>query len=229
MTTLRRRAIAADEVTGTGAAVLVADAHSLLREGLRQVLQAELPGCRIIEADRLAAALAILRHAAADLFLLNLALPGMRGADSLHTLRSIYPALKIGVVSEVADRLMVADCLAAGVNGFIFDQEPIEEVAFAVNTMLMGRIYVTPSIANTGPVRPAQGAASTATSWKVSGLTLRQMEVLGLLAQGRSNKEIGRGLELSESTVKIHLAAVYRVLGARNRTEAVVIAGRVRL
>jgi len=224
MTLLRARSVVVRDISATGKTALLADAHSLRRDGLRQMLEVELRGCRIVEVDRLALAVACLREGPIDLLLLSLTLPGLQGPESLDTLRTIYPRLIIGVISDVADRKLAGRCLTAGADGFIFDQEPAEEIAFGISTMLAGRIYVTPSITNFGAA-PTQVQAPP----RLSGLTARQVEVLRLLAQGRSNKEIARILELSESTVKIHLAAVYRALRARNRTEAVVIAGGVRL
>jgi DNA-binding NarL/FixJ family response regulator len=210
-------------VMATGPAVVLAESRSLVRQGLRHVVDAEMPGCRVIETDRLAPTVAILREIRAEMLLIGLDLPGMCGADSLKTLRCLNPRLMIGVVFGGTDWRIVADCLAAGINGFIHHQEPIEEIGYAVTTMLAGRIYVSPALAHPPkrvPLRPALA--------KALALTSRQQEVLRLLEQGRSNKEIARALALSESTVKIHLAAIYRSLGARNRTEAVVNAGRER-
>jgi DNA-binding NarL/FixJ family response regulator len=205
-----------------GPAVIVAERSGLVRQGLCHVLDAEMPGCRVIETERLAPTVAILREVPIEMLMIGLDLPGMRGADSLKTLRCLYPRLMIGVVSGSTEWRFVAECLAVGINGFIHHQEPIEEISYAVATMLAGRIYVTPALAH-APRRVPRPPPP-----KPSALTLRQQEVLRLLELGRSNKEIARTLALSESTVKIHLAAIFRLLGARNRTEAVVNAGRER-
>src|SRR5690348_16269928 len=131
--------------------------------------------------------------------------------------------MTIDGIADVVDRERFAHCVAAGVNGFMHAQETIEEISYAIATMLDGRIYVTPALAGGGPTVRERPVAA-----KPSRLTPRQQEVLRLLERGAANKEIARTLSLSESTVKIHLAAIYRLLGARNRTEAVVNAGRER-
>ena len=112
------------------------------------------------------------------------------------------------------------------INAFIHAEEPIEEISYAITTMLAGRIYITPMLAHAGV--EGHGLRKRLAPPKPSRLTPRQQDVLRLLEHGAANKEIARTLSLSESTVKIHLAAIYRMLGARNRTEAVVNAGRER-
>jgi DNA-binding NarL/FixJ family response regulator len=211
----------ADEAEPT---IVIAHRMSLLRQGLRHVLDAELPDCRIIETERMAPTVALLRTIRTEMLLLGLDLPGINGVQSLQTLRHLYPRLTIGVISDATDRDAFARCVATGINGFIHANETVEEISYAITTMLAGRIYVTPALAATrGWVMRKQPAAP-----KPSRLTPRQQEVLRLLEQGAANKEIARTLSLSESTVKIHLAAIYRMLGVRNRTEAVVNAGRER-
>ncbi len=220
MPSLPARAIG-DEAEPT---TVIAHATSLLRQGLRHVLDAEAPGWRVIETERMAPTIALLRTVAAEMLLIGLDLPGLNGHHSLEVLRGLYPRLTIGVISHTTDRTTFARCVATGINGFMHADEPIEEISYAITTMLAGRIYVTPALAVTRgrtmrkhPVVP-----------NPSRLTPRQQDVLHLLEQGATNKVIARTLALSESTVKIHLAAIYRVLGVRNRTEAVVSAGRER-
>ena len=216
----------AEEAGEHGPTIVIAHRVGLLRQGLRQVLDAEIPGCRVIETERMAPTVSLLRSVGAEMLLLDLDLPGMNGNYSLHTLRCLYRRLAIGVFSDKVDRTAFAWCVATGINGFIYAEEPIEEISYAITTMLAGRIYVTPMLALGGvdshALRRRLGPP------KPSRLTPRQQDVLRLLEQGAANKEIARTLSLSESTVKIHLAAIYRMLGVRNRTEAVVNAGRER-
>jgi DNA-binding NarL/FixJ family response regulator len=216
---------ASAELESDGPTIVIAHSVGLLRQGLRQVLDAELPGCRVIETERMAPTIALLRTVRAEMLLLGLELPGFAGHDSLHVLRSLYPRLTIGVISATVDRAALASCVAAGINGFMHAEEPVEEISYAIATMLDGRIYITPAVAGSGAPMLLKRAAPP----KPSRLTPRQQEVLRLLEQGAANKQIARTLSLSESTVKIHLAAIYRMLGVRNRTEAVVNAGRERL
>jgi len=204
--------------------VVVADDHDLLRQGMRLLLDTTLPGCQVIEAGTLDAALAALRAAQTDLLLLDLDMPGMTGIASVRALCGMFPDLKVAVVSGSADREMIAACLAAGVSGYVVKDVTLEEVGYAIRTILEGWTYVAPSAlldrmeieGHPAMVRPPR-------------LTSRQLDVLRQLSEGRSNKEIASALGLGRGTVKIHLAAIFRMLGARNRTEAVVLAGRMKL
>jgi two-component system, NarL family, nitrate/nitrite response regulator NarL len=202
--------------------VVVADDHGLLRQGMRLLLDTEFPGCEVVEAGTLDDAVMALRAAATDMLLLDLDMPGMSGIPSIRALHALFPVVKIAVVSGSADRKMVAECLTAGASGYVLKEETVEEVAYAIRAIFEGYLYVSPSLPQTGedgepmPVRPAM-------------FTSRQLDVLRQLSLGRSNKEIARALGLSEGTVKIHLAAIFRLLGARNRTEAVVLAGRLKV
>jgi DNA-binding NarL/FixJ family response regulator len=215
----------AAEIAGENERTIVIGHHvSLVREGLRHVVDAELPGCSVIETERMAPTVALLRTVPAEMLLLALELPGMDASSSLHTLRCLYPRLIIGVIAEAVDRRMFAQCVSTGINGFLHIHDPVEEVSHAITTMLSGRIYITPAMA----MDMGQVVRKRLAPPKPSRLTPRQQEVLHLLEQGAANKEIARTLSLSESTVKIHLAAIYRMLGVRNRTEAVVNAGRER-
>jgi DNA-binding NarL/FixJ family response regulator len=110
-----------------------------------------------------------------------------------------------------------------------------DQIVQAIEVILAGGVYVPPEIAN---VRAAEAARETsngkpataqlpATAPSAARFTKRQLDVLQLLGEGRSTKEIARALELSEGTVKVHLAAIYRCLNARNRTEAVALAGKL--
>jgi DNA-binding NarL/FixJ family response regulator len=215
-----------EEAAPTEPMVVIAHRVSLLRQGLRQVLDAEIPGCRVVETERFAPTIALLRSVRAEMLLLGLDLPGLNGPESLQTLRCLYPRLAIGVLSGDLDRAAFARCVATGINGFIHAEEPIEEISYAITTMLAGRIYVTPMLAVGGLGN--HGLRKRLAPPKPSRLTPRQQDVLRLLEQGAANRDIARTLSLSESTVKIHLAAIYRMLGVRNRTEAVVNAGRER-
>ena len=201
----------------------MADDHGLLRQGMRLLLDTTLPGCNVIEAATFDAALDALRAAPTDMLLLDLDMPGMLGLASVHELRRLFPAVKIAVVSGSSEQQMIIDCLVAGVSGYVLKEVSVEEVAYAIRSIFEGWTYVTPSLVH---MIDSEGRA---TLTRPARFTSRQLDVLRQLTLGRSNKEIARALSLSEGTVKIHLAAIFRLLGARNRTEAVVLAGQLKL
>ena len=222
--------------------ILIADDHSLLRQGLRQLLADEFPTVEIVEADGLDAALEILARAPADLLLFDLGMPGMAGADSLRALRETYPESRIIVVTGVEDRTTILECLAAGVHGYVLKASPVEEFIRAVQMVLAGDMYVAAALSNlsaqsrpeprplpaTAVVMPPVPPTAVPPPANPTQFTARQLEVLQLLGEGRSTKDIARILDLGPGTVKIHLAAIYRRLNAHNRTEAVILANRLK-
>jgi DNA-binding NarL/FixJ family response regulator len=229
--------------------ILIADDHALVRQGLRQLLADDelgLPNASgdlaFLEADGFDAALEVLATKGADLLLVDLTMPGMAGASSLRALREAHPSTKIVVITGWEDRATMLDCLGAGVHGYVPKSFATDQIVKAIEVILAGGVYVPSEIANLDADDVAHAGNGTSNGGKdkshpalpsvVPGLarfTKRQLDVLQLLGQGRSTKEIARALELSEGTVKVHLAAIYRGLNARNRTEAVALASKLQL
>jgi len=207
----------------------VADDHGDLRRGMRLLLDEALPGCAVAEAGTFDAALAALGAAPTEMLLLDLDMPGMNGVVSVQALRTLFPDLKIVVVSGSSDTKLIVDCISAGANGFVLKESSVEEVVNGIRSVFEGYVYVTPSLASAVHTLGIGGTVDTGGMVRPTRFTSRQLDVLRQLKQGRSNKEIARELGLSEGTVKIHLAAIFRLLGARNRTEAVVLAGQLKV
>jgi DNA-binding NarL/FixJ family response regulator len=218
--------------------VLIADDHPLVRQAMRLAFIDDNIEYEFTEADGLDAALDVLAGDEIDLLLMDLGMPGMEGATSLRALRETYPATKIAVVTGQDDRGTILECLSAGVHGYILKASPVEEITQAIASILAGRVYVTPALARFATFQPGpQNNAEPAQhptpvmqgSMQTPRLTQRQAEVLRLLKQGQPTKQIARGLDLGIGTVKIHLAAVFRALNARNRTEAALMAAKFNL
>lgn len=208
--------------------ILVVDDHVLIREALRGVLR-ELKGetTTILEAPESGAALRQLeQHGDVDLVLLDLNLPDRDGLDVLRELGARWPTLPVVVLSAFHDREKVSKALDLGAVGFIPKSARREVMCSAFNLVFAGGIYVPPEIlALQGPPDAAampQAAADLRTRAAALGLTERQVEVLALMMQGKSNKAICRVLGLAEPTVKVHVSAILRALKVSNRTEAVV-------
>jgi DNA-binding NarL/FixJ family response regulator len=146
----------------------------------------------------------------ADLALVDLNMPGMDGVAGLRRLRAAAPTLPVVVASGQEDAATIRAVLAAGAVGFIPKSERSEVLLGALRLVQSGGTYVPSRLLNAPPAAAAPE------------LTPRQLDVLHLLLRGEPNKLIARELGLTEGTVKIHIAAILRVLHARNRTEAVV-------
>jgi DNA-binding NarL/FixJ family response regulator len=211
--------------------ILVVDDHVLIREALRGVLK-ELKGeaAVILEAPEARAAMRLIaENPDVELVLLDLGLPDRDGFEILVELAERHPTVSVAVHSANQDRDSVMKALDLGAIGFIPKSAKREVLLGAFNLIFSGGTYIPPEILERrSPAAAAGQAAPTAAMRRMSaaelGLTERQMEVLALMMQGKSNKAICRVLDLAEPTVKIHVSAVLKAFKAANRTEAVMAA-----
>ncbi len=197
--------------------VLIADDHPLVRDALARTLRCVQPDALVLEAADFASALRVLQTEAPQLALVDLHMPGMERVDGVRRLRLLCPGVPLVVASGEDDPAVIRAALAAGAVGFLPKAESPDVLQQALRLVLGGGTYTPPqALADLQP-----GAAPRPDA---SGLTPRQTDVLRCLMRGQPNKLIARELGLTEGTVKIHIAAILRVLQARNRTEAVVVA-----
>jgi len=205
--------------------ILVADDHALFREGLRHVLLQFGAGVAVIEAPNCEQALSLSAlNPDLDLALLDLKMPGMDGFEAMSLLLERSPALPIVVLSSSEDPADMRRALEAGAMGFISKSETAQVILSALRLVLSGGIYVPPALVRESAIR-AQSHASAASS----RLTPRQLGVLSLVVQGKSNKMIARELDLSEATVKVHVSAIMKALNAINRTQVAMTAKKLGL
>ena len=216
--------------------ILIIDDHALIREALRGVLKELKADATVSEAgDWRNASRQIEENRGFDLILLDLNLPDRDGADILAELRERYPAGSVVVLSARHDRESVAKALELGALGFIPKSSDREVMLSAFNLIFSGGMYIPPEILVRQELAPEQAwkpvvtQAPRTSSASDLGLTERQMEVLALMMQGRSNKAICRALNLAEPTVKNHVTAILKALNVANRTEAVIAAGALGL
>ena len=198
---------------------LVCDGQSVYRIGLRDLIRAEVACAEVIDASNLNDALSQICHSVFDLVLMGTDRSGFEQLDSLKAAREASPATRFAVVSASDTRADILATLSAGFHGFISKHQSDTEILAAVTDILAGRIYVPASFAKIGG-DDGETLRALSTEADILKLTKRQREVLSLLARGLSNKEIARVLAIAEATTKIHLAALLRALGVRNRTEA---------
>jgi DNA-binding NarL/FixJ family response regulator len=159
--------------------------------------------------------------------LFDLAMPGMQGPANLGAVRETFPDILVAVVSSSRRRDDILTALQAGAHGYVPKGMGVDDLTDALRAILHGTIYVPPLLAQM--VLDADGSSLSfpgddrrAAPDVLARLTPRQRDVLELLVKGKSNKEIARDLDLGEGTVKIHLAALFRNLGVRNRATAAV-------
>jgi DNA-binding NarL/FixJ family response regulator len=206
--------------------ILVVDDHVLIREASHAVFKELNPDAEILEAADCREALRLL-HENADvgMILLDLALPDRDGLDVLSELRAGWPHIPVVVLSAHLERDRVLKALELGAAGFIPKTARRGVMLGALKLVFSGGVYVPPEILAEGDSpSPPQQATAAGTSPGDLGLTQRQLDVLALMMQGKSNKAICRLLNLAETTVKNHVTAIFKALKVSNRTEAVIAA-----
>jgi len=210
------------------ARVLIADDHPLFRDAIRGVVAQVFAEagweftCR--EAASVAEVMAVVdSEEELDLLLLDLYMPGAQGLSQLVALRSKLPCTPILVLSSLSDHQTVSQCLTCGAAGFVPKSAGKDEIAIALQTIFAGGIYVPTAMGPT-PTQLAPVSNRRAPDDMDSGpLTGRQVAVLDLVANGKSNKQIAFELSISEATVKAHMTAILRKLGVHSRAQAIVL------
>ena len=208
---------------------IIADDDEFFRLALAALLSRNLDFTRVIETMSLDEALARLSECPeADLALFDLKMPGMESAASIGAVRECFPTVKAVVVSASSDRRDVLLALEAGAHGYVPKTASAAELVRALGMILDGGIYVPSFLADVAKseATPSCVARRESAGSDVS-LTRRQRDVLALIVEGRSNKEIALALDLSEGTVKVHVAALLRLLGVSNRSGAAVVGLRI--
>lgn len=215
--------------------IMIADDHELFRDGLRHVLEQLGENVSIVEASDYNQALqrAEEEHDI-SIVLMDLAMPGMPWGEGLQALRERLPAdVPIIVLSASDDRRHVLQAVNLGAAGFIPKTSSSRVMLSALKLVLSGGVYLPPALLEQGSGAGGGFADTPGAPFGMenaaSFLTPRQREVLALLGQGKSNKEIARVLHLAEGTVKLHVTAILKALNVNNRTRAVVAASQLGL
>jgi DNA-binding NarL/FixJ family response regulator len=211
--------------------ILIADDHSLVREGLKLALR-ELPENTAIleaaDADEVRAMVA--ENPDLSLVILDLHMPGAGEMELLSTLCNQHPDMPFIVLSAAESPRVMQRAIDRGAAGFIPKSAANQVLISALQLVLAGGVYIPPAMVGISATEtpevgdPAEISATSPrrpTSMHPE-FTNRQIDVLALLSEGDSNKAIARKLGLSEHTIKIHMAAIFKTLGVRNRTEAAI-------
>ena len=204
--------------------ILIADDHPLFREALRGVALRLLPGAQIREAENAEALYAMVdAEPVADLLLLDLNMPGTHGFSALVHLRAAHPQLPVAMVSAREEPEVMRRALDHGAMGFIPKSSDAATLASALQQVLDGERWVPDAALNATPIADDERAIAA----RVRELTPQQFRVLQMLGSGLLNKQIGYELGVTEATIKAHMSAILRKLGANNRTQAVLLAGKL--
>ncbi|MCX7163373.1 MAG: response regulator transcription factor [Betaproteobacteria bacterium] len=207
--------------------LLVVEDHVLVREGLLATLKnlgAETQTFGVQDANE---AIGILETEDIDMMILDLMLPGTKGQTFLPLVRRRFPTVPVVVLSALDDADNVSRVMKAGASGFVSKSGSSSELLDALRAVLSGEIYLPAKLrALTSRSETAVGAGKPLA--QRFGLTTAQARVLELLTEGRSNRQVGELLGLTEGTVKIHVSAIMKSMGVNNRSEAALMASRKR-
>jgi DNA-binding NarL/FixJ family response regulator len=199
--------------------VLIADDHGIVREGLRRLLESEpdIQVCAEVSDGR--EALEMVEEHEPSLVILDITMPRLGGLEALERLRAKHPAVKVILLSMHGDPQFIRSAVTLGVDGYVLKNGRASELIDAVRAVMRGGSYFSPPVAReiVEQVRsPKRGSSEPFTA-----LSARELEVLHLIADGLSAKEIARDLGISTKTVEAHRTSLMRKLGARKATELV--------
>jgi NarL family two-component system response regulator LiaR len=202
--------------------VLIADDHSVVREGLRMFLGRDPELAVVGEASDGAEAVELSQQLRPDVVLMDLLMPVMDGIAAISVIRSGLPETEVIALTSVLESAAVVGAVRAGAIGYLLKDTQAPELRRAIRAAAAGQVQLSPQAL-------AYLVREVRTPEKTVGLTERETEVLRLLVQGQSNKEIAQALQIVEDTVKTHVKHILAKLGVQSRTQAVLYAIRLGL
>ena len=206
--------------------VVIVDDHRVVREGLKAMLEG-VPELEIVgEAEDVDRALAVIASARPDVVLLYVRLQRSSGLDACRTIVQRHPEVRVVFLTVYEDEQYVFEALRAGGRGYLLKRATPEDLVRELQAVREGEVVIDPALGGQIALRVA--ALRSGWDWPGAtlGLTEREGEVLAHLVKGLDNRAIGHALYISEDTVKSHVKAILRKLGARDRAQAVSIALR---
>jgi two-component system, NarL family, response regulator LiaR len=200
--------------------VLIVDDHSVVREGLRMFLARD-PDLEVVgEAADGAEALQQARLLRPDVVIMDLLMPVLDGIAATQIIRNELPEIEVLALTSVLERASVVEAIRAGATGYLLKDTQATELRVAIKAAAVGQVHLSPQAS-------AYLLSAVRKPERAETLTPREMDVLRLLVQGNSNKEIARALHLVEETVKEHVRHILSKFGVQSRTQAVLVAIRL--
>lgn len=195
--------------------IVIADDHPVVRRGLRAIVEDALRPTEVDEAGSAAELLTLVRKREPDVVLLDIAMPGGSGLEALKELRREHPTVPMLVLSVHSEDQFAVRCIRAGASGYLTKDSAPEELVDAIRTVVAGRRYLTPSVAE----RLASAVETDTTRSPHQMLSDREFHVLRLLAAGKTNREVAGELALSAKTVSTYRTRTLRKMGVRTNAE----------
>lgn len=207
--------------------VLIVDDHELVRRGLGHVVRDCFPDAEVVEASNAASALELMPHDV-EIALVDVRMPDSDGLELLHELKTRWPEVPVIMLTSFDHAHYVRRALSEGAAGYMLKDATPDDLEQAIKVAISGggNVLSPKVIQNLFEATAADPSAPEGSrgARPAGALTQRETDILALLAEGKSNRDISRALYLSEKTVKAHLAAIFRKLGVTNRTQAAMAA-----
>ena len=208
--------------------VLIVDDHAMVRQGLRTFLElqdnSELPIEVIGEAANGKQAVELARHTQPDIVLLDLVMPEMNGIQATPRILECSPNARIIILTSFGEEEKVLPAIRAGAQGYLLKDIPPNELVHAIREAYRGKIQLHPEIASKLISAMQDVNINRAITTSDGGLTEREQEVLSLIADGLSNRDIAAKMFISEKTVKTHVSNILNKLHLEDRTQAAIYA-----
>lgn len=201
--------------------VMIADDHSLMREGIKQLLEFDGSIKVIAEASNGEECLKLLGEIEPDVLLLDINMPKKNGIEVLQEIKSRNINVKVLILTVHNETEYLLKAVDIGVDGYILKDSESAELKKAINAVLNGESYIQPSLI---PALNNRLIARDVDKDKIDSLTKRELEVLIQVANGMFNKEIATSLDISERTVKNHISNIFKKIDVSDRTQAAVFA-----
>lgn len=198
--------------------VMIVDDHNLVREGLKAVFDQGEEVDVVGEAASGEEAIEMVDKLRPDVILMDISMPGMNGIQATKAIRDSHPEAKIVILTMLDQEGYVYEAIKAGATGYMLKSTSSDELVNAIQTVNEGKALLHPDATAQLLKEFVQLAENKAKDY---GLSNREMEVLQLLSEGKTNKEIAKALWISEQTVKTHVAHIFDKLGTSDRTETV--------
>lgn len=204
---------------GVKTRILICDDHELFRDGIKAILRAEAGIEVVAEARNGREAVETALRLRPDAVLMDMEMPELNGLEATRRIREAEPAVQVLILTMYAEEELVAQCMQAGAAGYVLKDVPVAQLVYAIQAVSRGGRYMSPEALKGMVEHYVDGSARAETRYDL--LTAREREILKLLAEGLSAKQVAAHLDLSVKTVDVHKTNLMRKLDVHDRTELI--------